>query len=103
MNSFRKNLKLARIQKGLMQQDLADLLGIKQASISQYERGDRVPPIQTIKAIAKVLQVSMSELIGDDGEVIGISMLMSKVRGLSTEAVEHLCEVAAFLRYKEND
>ena len=43
----------ARIQSGLTQKELAERSGIRQSNISRIERGDAVPTIATLAAIAK--------------------------------------------------
>lgn len=101
MSSFKENLKKARVLKGLNQEELANILGIKQASISQFERGDRVPTPKNLKKIAEALEVSIDELTGDESGVIGQTQLMRKIKGLSPNSLETLSEMADFLRSKE--
>lgn len=60
------NLKLARMQKGLNQRELADRVGVHYALISQYEHKHRRPSIETAKKIANVLDISWTEFYEDE-------------------------------------
>lgn len=73
------NIKKYRKEKGLTQQQLADLIGKSTigvrkyeandikislgSSLARYENGTREPKIGTLNEIAKVLDVSIQELI----------------------------------------
>ena len=48
-------IRLARVEKRLTQQQLADLLGTKQKSISRYETNQVEPSITALQKIAQVL------------------------------------------------
>ena len=56
------NLRNARLEKGMMQSELAEKTGIKQQNISMYEQGKVVPSVKTAAKIAKVLGKTMEEL-----------------------------------------
>lgn len=101
MSTFSDNLKKARFTKGLNQEELANILGIKQASISQFETGDRIPTPANLQKIAEVLGTSVEELTGDQNAVIGQTQLMRKVKGLSPDSIDHLSKVADYLRNQE--
>lgn len=60
----RHRLYVRRIELGLSQAGLAKLVGVKQATIGNWERGQAVPKdvLLTLK-YAKVLQMSPSEVI----------------------------------------
>lgn len=55
-------LKAARKRAGVTQYELADYLGISQASISQWERGYSMPEISTAKILADYLKMSLDDL-----------------------------------------
>jgi transcriptional regulator with XRE-family HTH domain len=57
-------LKNLRKQKGLTQEDLARLLGTANSTVSMYERGARVPDIDTMRRIAEIFRVDMNYLLG---------------------------------------
>lgn len=62
-------LKDLREQKGLSQAELANIVGVSQGVISQYERGDRKPTNEIHSKLSKALGVSMDELMGDKDDV----------------------------------
>lgn len=53
-----KRIQERRQLLGLTQQQLADLLGVRQATISKWERGDRRPSHHYIPRVAKALGTS---------------------------------------------
>ena len=61
------NLKLARMQKGLNQRELAKIIGVHPALVSQYEHKKRRPSIETAKKIADTLGFDWS-LIDEEEE-----------------------------------
>jgi len=65
-----KKIKVARKQKGLLQEQLAELVGYKVGTIAKYEQGDRVPDITMLKKIAKVLECDLAEIAGTTHEII---------------------------------
>ena len=50
--SFSENLKKFRTQKGLSQQKLAELVGVSQTAIYNWEKGERTPKMDAITKIA---------------------------------------------------
>lgn len=54
-----KHVKTCREELGLTQQELANMVGLSQETISQYEIGSRTPNIITAKKIADALHVSL--------------------------------------------
>ena len=65
-----QKIKSARKQKGLSQEQLADLVGYKVGTISKYEQGYRVPDIGMVRKIAAALECNLAELAGTTDEVI---------------------------------
>ncbi|MFL0198295.1 helix-turn-helix domain-containing protein [Clostridium sp. WILCCON 0269] len=61
--SLSDNLKYIRKSKKLTQKELAAKSGITRESIGNYERGDRIPPVDVLNKIAKALNVSVNNLI----------------------------------------
>ena len=55
-------IKNARLTVGITQAELARRLGVTPQAISQYERGEKKPKIETIKKIADALGVSWVQL-----------------------------------------
>ena len=65
-----QKIKTARKQKGLSQEQLAELVGYKVGTISKYEQGYRIPDIGMFRKIATVLECNLAELAGTTDEVI---------------------------------
>lgn len=61
--AFADNLKLAREAKGLTQTELAEMVGVSQATIAQYELGTRFPLIVIAVNLEEVLGVTCKELV----------------------------------------
>ena len=58
-----RNLKRIRIKEGVSQEYIAHALGIDRAFISNIENGKTNPTLATIARLAKVIKVSVSELL----------------------------------------
>ncbi len=59
-----KNIPRLRKQKGLSQQKLVTLCGISMGTLQKLEYGYNAnPTLDVLKAIAKVLDVSLDELV----------------------------------------
>ena len=58
-------LKELRLQKGLSQRELANVLNITSSAVSGYELGTRVPTLEGLQAIAKYFGVSIDYLAGN--------------------------------------
>ena len=52
-----------RKERGLLQEDLANLVGLKVGTISKYEQGDRTPGIRQLSHIAEILECDMCEIM----------------------------------------
>ena len=62
---FKERLKLLRKERGLYQQDLADLINKNKATISYYESGEYEPPLDVLITFANYFGVSMDYLTGE--------------------------------------
>lgn len=60
---FGKNLRKERLKKGLLQGDIARILGVHRTYISGLERGARNPSLMTVQRIARALGVKVKNLI----------------------------------------
>ena len=58
-----RRIKKARMDKDITQVELANMLGIKCQSVANYERGARVPNIETLKKIAIYTDTPLSKLV----------------------------------------
>jgi bacteriophage CI repressor helix-turn-helix domain len=61
---FSENLYALRTHASLSQKELAEKLGVAQASINYWEKGQRTPSIDMVVLIAKYFNVSLDDLLG---------------------------------------
>lgn len=59
-------LKKLRLETGQNQTRFAEKLGISRSTYSNYENGNRVPDIETLMKIAKILDIPLKALLGLD-------------------------------------
>ena len=59
-----KNLKILRQEKGISQQQLADVILVSQQSVNKYENHDVEPDIDVLIKIADYFDVSLDYLVG---------------------------------------
>lgn len=66
IKEFVLNIFVEMKTRGVSQEDLADMTGISQATISRYTNGDSVPDLIALRKIARALGCSVSDLAGGD-------------------------------------
>ena len=67
--SFGNRLKALRKKAGLTQGKLADIIGVSLLTLFRWEKNERQPKVEDIKALAKALGVSEAQLLNDDPPV----------------------------------
>ncbi|GHE42200.1 XRE family transcriptional regulator [Sphingobacterium griseoflavum] len=65
MSNIASNLKFLRKRKGLTQQQFADVMEIKRASVGAYEEDRAEPKYELLKKIAEFYDLTMDELAHD--------------------------------------
>jgi putative transcriptional regulator len=65
--SVRMKLKLARIEKDLTQQELADQVEVTRQTIGLIEKGDYNPTLNLCIRIARTLDRTLDQLFWEDG------------------------------------
>jgi transcriptional regulator with XRE-family HTH domain len=63
--SFGEQLKIVRVSHGMRQRELAEKIKATNTSISNWEKGVSHPSAAYVEAIAKVLSVSVFDLLGE--------------------------------------
>ena len=61
-----EKIKLYRENKNMTQNEVAETLGVKAATISKYEAGTLEPNIESLKKLAELFDVSIDELLKED-------------------------------------
>ena len=64
--SPRLRLKLARIEKGLTQQELADAVSVTRQTMGLIEKGNYNPTLNLCIGIAKALDKTLDQLFWED-------------------------------------
>lgn len=62
-NTFGDRLRKLRLERGLTQEELADIAGMHFTYIGQIERGIRNPSLINLEKIAKALKIRAGELL----------------------------------------
>lgn len=63
-----EKIKKYRENKNMTQNEVADILGVKSATISKYESNTLEPNIESIKKLAEIFEISIDELLKDEEE-----------------------------------
>lgn len=63
---FNEKLQELRKQKGLTQEELADILFVSRTAVSKWESGRGYPNIDSLKVIAKFFGITIDELLSGD-------------------------------------
>ncbi len=61
-----EKIKKYREEKKMTQAEVAEVLGVKPATISKYEAGTLEPNIESLKKLAELFEVSVDELLKED-------------------------------------
>lgn len=69
MSEFNEKLKCLREERDLTRPELAKILKVSDSSVAMYERGERMPSIQSIKEIARYFKVDFNYLLDDECDV----------------------------------
>lgn len=64
MSNFSKNLKELRMEKGLSQQELAQIFNVTQSTVAKWESGDREPNFSILIELTNYFEVSTDMLLG---------------------------------------
>ena len=76
---FNEKLQTLRKQKGLTQEELAEILFVSRTAVSKWESGRGYPSIDSLKAIAKFFSVTIDELLSND-EILTIAEEETKAK-----------------------
>ena len=101
-------IRTLRREAGMTQAELAQKLGIPYQSIGKWERGLRSPKYETLKKIAKALEVDVNDLLGDKERerfddaklphgIYSDSLMINGVMGLAGESGECVDMVKKYL------
>lgn len=86
-----EKLKDARKQAGLSQEQLAEKLAVSRSAVAKWETDKGIPDVANLKAISKLLNVSIDYLL-DDGEA-GSPIQLKEAIDLKNYEVTGKCRV----------
>ena len=66
---LQENIKLFRKERGLTQEELAIRVNVVRQTVSKWEKGLSVPDADMLQRIGEVLEVSVSQLLGEEKEM----------------------------------
>ena len=73
MYDLARNIADLRIKKMYTQKGLADALGVSKGTITSYESGVRVPPIDKLEEIAKLFNIKITDFFVENINDINFS------------------------------
>ena len=75
---YKLKIKYYRIQHGLIQKQLAQLIGVKQSYISRLESINRTisPTLHVLEKLSDLFQVSINELTDSTGKYIPLLLFI---------------------------
>ncbi len=87
---FGKNILRIRKQRGMSAVELARKAGINQSYLSQIENGKRSPSTAVLSRIARALNLTTSELLGEVPERLSphLLRLLDAAKGLNAAQVD---------------
>ena len=97
--TFGMRVQMLRERESMTRQELADRLDMKPQTLRHYEIGDREPGTETIIAIAKVFNVTVDWLIGNETEPIRPAQwaLIRATRELSDDQIRSISRMISDL------
>lgn len=70
-----EKIKSYRESKNMTQNEIADILGVKSATVSKYESGTLEPNIEALKKLSELFEVTIDELLNDKEDEFDISKI----------------------------
>ena len=77
-----KRIKKFRLQRKLSLQDLAEKTGFTKGYLSKVENSSKAPPVSTLAMVAKALNVTISEILGEEKKEDSICLVKMAERPL---------------------
>lgn len=71
---FHDNLVFLRKVNHLSQEELADKIGVSRQTLSKYETGEALPDIEKCKKLARVLDVTLDDLVNYEKGTSGLNI-----------------------------
>ncbi|MBR3554213.1 MAG: helix-turn-helix transcriptional regulator [Clostridia bacterium] len=94
------NLRDCRRNKNMTQQQVSDLLGVDRTTYTLYENGKVQPTVEKMKQIAKIFDISLSDLLDpleDDPTVLPYIPPVQMLASPSRDQADSLLDDSTFL------
>ncbi|NHM28886.1 MULTISPECIES: helix-turn-helix domain-containing protein [Desulfofundulus] len=99
-----ERIRELRKRYGLTASELGELLGVSQAQVSRYEKGQNEIPLSTLERFCTILGITLPEFFAEGAFVTPIPPhlrpLIDAARDLNREQVEALANMIVKLRAK---
>ena len=89
LNNFSENLKKRRLELGLSQKELAEMVGITPKTIQNYEKKRTIPTSAVMESISIALDMGLEKMIDDNESNIKVS-LVEKLEKVDVEKIKYL-------------
>ena len=99
--SIGNKIKQLREERKMTQKDIAEILDVEPGTISKYESGTIEPSIESLKKLSETFNVTIDELLKEDGEKFDISKInilevLREQKEMCTNMAEKLLEACLF-------
>ncbi|SEO80906.1 Helix-turn-helix [Amphibacillus marinus] len=98
---FHERLRKCREEIGLKQNSVAEKIGVKNNTLSSYEKGIRQPDYETLNKLAKLYNVSIDYLInGSQESEQHENLFFFDMEGLSEKEIDDIKEHIRYVKWK---
>jgi repressor LexA len=87
-NNISQKIRQARIEATLSQKELACGLKLSDRTVSAYEKGRALPPVDTLKTISNLTHKSINYFIDDDVATQEDFVLQMKIKKIEIELLQ---------------
>ena len=102
INQVGEYIKYRREELGLLQEDLASKIGIAPSTLSLYESGKRMPDLETLKAIARVLKTNLARIVNVEIPEADLETAL-RAQGLSPEDMNRAKHYISYLKHLKKE
>jgi transcriptional regulator with XRE-family HTH domain len=92
--NFGNFICMLRENKGMTQQDIADMLGVTPAAVSKWENGSSKPRVEVLFRLAEILDVKPEELMA--GRFLGVETISVEAAKRINERYEYLSKIESY-------
>lgn len=89
LNNFSENLKKRRLELGLSQKELAEIVGITPKTIQNYEKKRTIPTSAIMESVSMALDIGLEQMFDDNESNIKVS-LVDKLEKIDIEKINYL-------------